>query len=161
MNVDVFIKAGRVRKVILGSAVIAKIFVEAAAGREHVRRKVAEVPFADRKGLVAEALQVFWQHCELRRHGVRRLIVAIRVVDARMNNMAAREQRRACRRANGLNIIVVENHAAECQRVNVRRGNLRGAVEGDIVPAEVVGDDEQNVRSRHELGGRAFGDSAR
>src|SRR5262245_40233827 len=64
--------------------------------------------------------------------------------------IAPRHERGPRRRAQGLSIELLEPDSAFCQLVDARRGDVR-AVEADILPAEVIRQDVDDVRTGRNL----------
>ena len=98
--------AGRVRVVVLGAAPVPVVAVEAAARRQRGELVLADVPLTDGVRLVAEPLQV------ARKQRVREVEPQLRAaeghVDAVVDRVAARQDRRARRRAHRLRVVIVE-----------------------------------------------------
>ena len=123
----------------------AVLVVEAALPRPILLVGVAEMPFADDRGLVAGLLEAL-------RHEPLGGVQAVGGdggndggLQAVAERIAAGHQRRARRRAHRLHVELRELRAARGERVDVRRLDVRAAVEADILPAEVVGDDVDDV----------------
>jgi len=124
----------------------AVLVVKASLLRPILEVGVAEVPFADDRRLVARVLEAL-RHEELRR---------IEAVVGRAGDddglqavaewIAARHQRRARRRAHGLHIELRELRAFRSELVEVRRLDVRSAIKAHILPAEIIGDDVDDVR---------------
>ena len=122
----------------------AVVVVEAALPGPVFLVGMADMPFADHRGVVAGIAQRL-------RQGV---LVGIQAVLAGRGNHRALHagavgittghQRRTCLRAQGLRVEILQPHAAARQRVDVRRLDV-GAVVADILPALVVGDDVDDV----------------
>ena len=134
-----------VREVIQLADHRAVLVVEAALLRPILLVRVAEVPLADDRRLVAGLLEAL-------RHepfgGVQPVGRDGRNdggLQAVAEGIAAGHQGRARRRAHRLDVELRELRAARGQRVDVRRLDVRAAVEADILPAEIVGDDVDDV----------------
>src|SRR4051812_41519898 len=101
------------------------------------------MPLADERCLIADRFEHAGQrHCLLRQ----RLLAA--AADGRINAKAtrvtARENAAASRRTGWINVVASQINAAGNQLVESGRFDLR-SVPADVVPAEIVGDDEENV----------------
>ena len=53
---------------------------------------------------------------------------------------------RTCRAANWLGIVAVQSDASTCDLVDVGSRDLRGAMEGHVIEAKVICQDEEDVR---------------
>ena len=134
-----------VREVIQLADHRAVLVVEAALLRPILLVGVAEMPFADDRRLVAGFLEAL-RHEPL--GGVEAVGGAGRNDDrlqAVAEGIAAGHQRRARGRAHRLHVELRELRAARGQRVDVRRLDVRAAVEPDILPAEIVRHDVDDV----------------
>ena len=121
------------------------LVVEAALFRPVLAIGVAEVPLADDRGLVAGFLERLRQRHFVRRQSVetgRRNHERLQPVAERI---APRHQARARRRAEGLHVELRELRAGRRELVDVRRADVR-AVEAHVLPAEIVGEDVEDVR---------------
>ena len=129
----------------------AVLVVEPALPRPVLPVGVAEVPLADDRGPVAGLLQRLRQEPLL---GVES-VAAVRRDDERLQavaeRVAARHEGGARRRADRLGVELLEPRPLPGERVDARRPDV-GAVEADVLPAEVVREDVDDVRFR---GGRA------
>ena len=85
------------------------------------------------------------------------VVNAGRVDDVRLQaireRQAARVQRRARRRADGLAVVVLEAAPARVQRVDARRAHVARAHASNVGVAEVVRDDQDKVGRRRGGGG--------
>ena len=118
------------------------------AGHVVGRRRV--VPLADHDGFVTGGAQRLGQGGGLQRDlagvaGVARVVVG-QPAGAHTVGVAAGEQRRARRRADGVGGVVGEPHTARGQRVDVRGVDLR-AVAAGVGPAHVVHEHDDDVRA--------------
>jgi hypothetical protein len=145
----------RVRRgveVVMRAAEEAEVFVEATLERME-RRLVAEVRFAEPPGRVARVMEpipdgllrerqaeIF--HGRLGGAGIELVPEALLV--------AARHEARARRRAiRPAHVAAREAHAVLRDGINVRCGNLlREALAAEFAPAEIVGEDDEDVRLR-------------
>src|SRR5206468_3698690 len=66
--------------------------------------------------------------------------------------ITSRHQARACGRTHALSVELSELRATGGELINVRRLDVGGAVEADVFPAEVVGDDVDDVGFAQRLG---------
>ena len=134
-----------VREVIQLADHRAVLVVEAALLGPILLVGVAEMPLADDGRLVAGLLEAL-RHEPL---GGVEAVTRGAGDDDRLQAVAERiapgHQRRARGRAHGLHVELRELRAARGERVEVRRLDVRAAVEADILPAEIVGDDVDDV----------------
>jgi hypothetical protein len=98
------------------------------------------VPLAHQMAGVAEAGEVLGQERKVALQG-EEAVVEERSVDA----VPAGQERRPRGRALGLHIVSVDDHSLSRQGVNERGGDLAVAVEPEIIPAEVVSDEDDDV----------------
>ncbi len=113
--------------------------------------QVAAVPLADQRGLVAAPLQLRGERGMVERYAVDRRRRADRLSQAAFEpaRIAAGVEAEARRRADGRGRVAVgEAHAGGGEPVDVGRSDLRRAVAGEVGPAEVVGEDHEQVRLR-------------
>lgn len=117
----------------------------------------AEMPLADARRDVAGLAQHLREREFLQRelpfenrlkHFLRRSIGPARqeIRDVQPRRIFPREQRRARRRAHGLPIRIREPHPLPCELVEVRRVVIGATVAVEIVDAEIVREDEDDVR---------------
>ena len=117
---------------------------------------VAEMPLPHHAGAVAAAPQNFGQ----RRLGGGDAVASIgpqRACNTDPVGITAGEERRPRRRADGLGDMEVgEPHPFAGEPIEVRRGGGLSAVAGWITPAEVVGEDDDDIRrtARRRRSGR-------
>ena len=117
--------------------------------REIVEQAV-EMPLAAMAGRVARALEQSRQG-DFTRAQVRDTALGEPRVDAVAKRRAAREQGRARRTAHGAGGVALrEPHALVRERVEVRCLDDGMAVAGEVAIAEVVGEEEDEVRLRRE-----------
>jgi len=136
----------------------AEVFVEAALQRVELRL-VAEVRFAEPARRVAGLLEAIGQGRFLqgkakhgrsrgRRSGVKLVSEALLIPPRQQT----RPSRAAIRPAH---IAASETDAILRQRIDMRRGDLRIALHAQLAVAEIIGDDEENVRARTAFARRA------
>ena len=146
----VVVEVGRVVAVRLALAVVAEEVVEALLQRVALRPGRPEPPLAHRAGRVAERLQDLGNR-QLRarqRPLPFRLKLAV-VADRGVSGMPSRQQHPARGRADGVaRVVLREAHAARGERVERRRLDLLLPVAAELAPAEVVGQDEDDVGRR-------------
>jgi hypothetical protein len=142
-------RIGSVIEVVGRAAEDAEEAVVAALERAVVRQ-IAEVPFADEARAVARLLEqrrkgrmARRQPDVFRRRGVDRLFEA----HGKTHLIAPGDQAGACRRAvGGIGIALREPQSLERQPVDVRRGVVALAVAAHVGIAEIVRQDEDDVR---------------
>ena len=103
---------------------------------------LAVVPLADARGAIAPFVQRL-RHRDLGRF--HRLPIVRDAMASRAQRPAPREQSRARRGAKRVHIEPIKPHALRAQLVDVRRLQMRVAVDGEVAVALVIGDDEEDV----------------
>jgi hypothetical protein len=127
-------------------------FVEAAFERSEFRRRAA-MPFAEQAGAIALLPEIARQGWKFR---LQPDIVAMHFAQDRLEQASGmargiapghqRQPRRRTRR--GAGITVHELHALFGHAVEMRRREIRPSVTGQIGPAEIVGEDEDDIGGR-------------
>jgi hypothetical protein len=108
---------------------------------------VAQVPLADDRSLVARLLERLWQQPLVRCQAKGVAGWDDRGLQPIAERVASRHQRGARRRAHRLGIELLEARAGPGELVDIWCLDV-GAVEADILPAEIVGHDVDDVRFR-------------
>ena len=142
--------AALVGEVIKHPEVMPVVMFEAAGQRQVGRLEFAEVPFADDLGGVAGLLEGVGERAFGERQAPGRMRAHDRV-DASARRVAPGEQGRAGRRADRLDVMMLEDSAGLGQAVDVRGLDLLATVEAAVGEAQVVDQQEDDVR----LGGGA------
>ena len=124
----------------------AVLVVEAALPGPVLPVGVAEVPLADDGGVVAGLLERLGQQPLVGRQAVGVALRNDRRLQAVAQRIAPGHQGGARRRAHRLGVELLELRALGGELVEVRRLDVR-AVEADVLPAEIVGDDVEDVGS--------------
>src|SRR5262245_16800749 len=111
------------------------------------------MPLADDAGAVPTRLQQLGDRDLIRRETLRRVVAKyFRCGAARLavhpapDREAAGEQRRSTRRADWLNVEVGPLLALGGHRVETRRPDVRTAERSEVAVAEIVGEDDDDVR---------------
>ena len=133
-----------VRKIVDLADQRAILDVETALARPVFGIGVAEVPFADDRGLIARGLQRLRQQVLVGRQAIGVVRRDDRGLQAVAERVAASHQRRSRLRTERLGVEFLEPGAAGGERVDVGRLDV-GAVVADVLPTLIVGDDVDDV----------------
>ena len=106
----------------------------------------AQVPLADQRGLVVGRLQVLREGRRVREQSFATCQVALEA--AALLVATGQEARARGRTDRGAHVAVRADDALRCEAVEVGRGDVGAAGEAEVGVAEVVGQDQQHVRSR-------------
>ena len=117
------------------------VFVEAAIVGV-VGRLCAVVPFAEGAGCVAVGFEDVGNGGLV---GIETALAAADAAHAGAGIVAAGEEFRAGRRADLANVEVVKSGAVARQRIDAGRGEVGVAVDAQITPALIVGDEEDDI----------------
>ena len=128
------------------SGQIAVEVLEAPGLRPVVREGVAEVPFADHHALITGLRQVLRQDLLVEPEPVR-VVLPDRHVDAQAHRRLARHQAGTRGTACRLDVEAVELDPICGETIDVRRADL-AAVIADVLPAEIIRQDHDDVRRR-------------
>lgn len=131
---------------IIGHAEVEPVLVLKPAARGQVLRcAVAKVPLSREGRRVARLGQRLGQRPLRERQPVPRARFDLPELQSEPHRVQARHQRGAGRSAHRLHIELFQLHALRCQPVDVRRPDFRTMVT-DVLPAEIVGEDEHDIR---------------
>ena len=121
----------------------------------HSRRAVAaETPLADDAGVVARALEHLRERRVLAAQRDRVAVRPVVATDARVASVLAREERPARgRTAGAARVGLREAHPLAGEAVEVRRGKLLLPVATQVSPAQIVREDDDDVRAGLIRGG--------
>jgi hypothetical protein len=128
--------------------------LEATPDRTRRDLTVAEMPLAGHVGVIAGILEQLRQTHDVeiqdafvtRRASLGAFIDSIHDAEAGNMRIGARHQHRPCRRAGHVGVELRQQHAAGGETIDIRRRNF-AAENAEIGPAEVVGEDEHEVRA--------------
>ena len=120
-----------------------------AALQRAIRRQLAEMPLADERRRVARFFQERWQRGFCRWQSDRGVSNRERLLEADGEAVLIapgheRDSRRGADR--GVRVGLEKAHAGRSQAIDVRGGKIGPAVAGDVRVAEIVGEDEDDVR---------------
>jgi hypothetical protein len=130
---------------------VAVLVVEAAGVGLVGFLEFTEVPLPRERGAIAGRAQGIGQ----RTFGERQTPAGPRRddrVDARLRRVTPGQQRGASRRADRLDVVVLDDRAALGETVDIRRLDILAAVEATIGVAQVIDQEEDDVRLRGRLG---------